>query len=85
MASILSVSITKEQEEFLEQMNMSPSKLLQNAITEEMVRSTSSLVALKDANGKISRLAATVERQRKFIESKKLLDAFLSEDNGTIF
>jgi hypothetical protein len=77
MSNIISCSISEEQKKFIEEMGLSPSELLQNSINEEINSLRVSQTIIKDLNRKIRSLIDTIDKQRKFIESKKLIEEFL--------
>ena len=76
MANIISVSITSEQAEFLQEMDLSPSKLLQSRIDEILESNKVNVRQIQEKERKISFLMETINKQRDFIEAKGLMNEF---------
>jgi len=76
MANILSVSISTEQQMFLNEMGLSPSALLQKAIDECIESYKVTAEELKKQQHKINFLMETINKQRDFIEAKGLMNEF---------
>lgn len=77
MANIISVSITQEQSNFLQEMDLSPSKMLQGAIDTAIESAKVSSKQVNELNRRIGFLQETINKQRLFIESKNLMEEFL--------
>ena len=77
MQVIKSVSISQEQAQFVEQMDISCSELLQRSINDIMESSKVSQKALREVQDKVIRLQGTLDKQRDFIEAQGLMDKFL--------
>lgn len=77
MATIISVSLSKEQKEFIDEMAISPSELLQRSINDLVESSKVSQKAVQEAQRKIQFLQETINKQRDFIETQGLMDKFL--------
>lgn len=69
---ILSASITKEQSDALELLNLSASELLQDAIMEQIRKSKSVLPQIKELEIKIAKLSKMVENLFEFINFKQI-------------
>lgn len=76
MANIISVSITSEQAEFLQEMDLSPSKLLQSRIDEILESNKVNVRQIQEKERKIAFLMETINKQRDFIEAKGLMNEF---------
>lgn len=76
MAVILSVSISKEQQDFLNEMNLSPSELIQTAIEQEKIRSRVSVELLKQKETTISYLQKKLTEMGTFISDNGLMDKY---------
>lgn len=77
MAVILSVSIEPKQKEFLDELKLSPSALLQRSINELMLTQGVSKEHLEEMRKKMLRLQDIVMRQGTFIENHGLSTEFL--------
>lgn len=69
-SQILSCSITKEQSDALETLNLSASELLQDAIIQQIARSKSVLPQIKELELKIVKFSKIVENLFEFINFK---------------
>jgi hypothetical protein len=69
-STILTASITKEQSDALEVLNLSPSELLQDAIEQQIARSKNVLPQIKELELKISKLVKQIEHLFAFINHK---------------
>lgn len=78
MSNIISVSISKEQSDFIDEMDISPSKLLQDSINVAMENTKISQKVLDEFKRKILALQDTLNMQRTFIERKGLMDDFIN-------
>jgi len=76
MSNIISVSITSEQASFIEEMDLSPSKLLQARIDEIQESNKVNVKQIQDRERKIAFLMETINKQRDFIEAKGLMNEF---------
>jgi hypothetical protein len=74
---LVTCSITKEQSGAIEELNLSPSALLQNAIDEKIENYKVSKEQIKQYERKIVSLHETLDKQRDFIEAKGLMQEFL--------
>jgi hypothetical protein len=81
MAIILSVSVDKEQAEFLKETKMSPSSILQRSINELMARQEVSKEYVQGLQANIKRLQNILTRQGEFIQKKGLAADFLETEN----
>lgn len=77
MQVIKSVSISMEQANFCDEMDISCSELLQRSINDIIESSKVSQQQVKEMTRRIEALQETLGKQRDFIESKGLMDAFL--------
>ena len=77
MANIISVSLSQEQINFLDEMDLSPSKMLQGAIDQAIESAKVSAKQVAERDRKILFLQETINKQRLFIESKNLMDEFI--------
>jgi predicted alpha/beta superfamily hydrolase len=76
MSVILSVSISIEQERFLNEMQLSPSELIQSAIEQERARSIISAELLKAKEKTISVLQEKLTQMGTFINKKGLTQEY---------
>lgn len=84
MAQIIkSISISREEDEFLTKNNISPSKLIQNKVR-EMINFQLEKAQSPELLKKIQRLAETIQKQADFINEKGLLDEFIEIDDDGI-
>lgn len=77
MSTIISVSIPTNHKEFLDEMSISPSELLQGSINDLIETSKVSRKQVDELNRRIGVLQGTIEKQRDFIETQGLMDKFL--------
>ena len=77
MATIISVSLSKEQKDFIDEMAISPSELLQRSINDLIESSKVSQKQVQELTRKIGFLQETINKQRDFLESNGLMDKFL--------
>jgi len=77
MSTIISVSITPQQKQFIDEMAISPSELLQDCINQQIESNKVSVKLLEELNRKIAVLREVIDKQRDFIESKGLMDDFI--------
>ena len=77
MATIISVSLGKEHKDFIDEMGISPSELLQRSINDLIESSKISQKQVQELTRKINFLQETINKQRDFIESNGLMDKFL--------
>jgi len=73
------VSITPEQDQFIEENNLSPSGLLQQKIMELMESSRISASRLKEEIRKMESWKDLATKAREFIEKEGLLDKYMKE------
>jgi len=78
MTKMFSVTCPDSMGEFITEKEISPSYIFQNAVQQVIDTSKISEEFVKELQRKIERLALTVDKQREFIESKKLMEEFLS-------
>jgi hypothetical protein len=76
MSNILSVSLSNDQITFIDEMGLSPSKLLQSKIEETIENYKVTAEELKKQQHKINFLMETINKQRDFIEAKGLMNEF---------
>jgi hypothetical protein len=75
------ITITKEQEEFLnDNSDISLSAITQSAISERMEMMKISIASLKEAQRKIENWMKIVDKMREFITKKGLFDEYLKEN-----
>lgn len=79
MAEVISVSLNKDQKEFLNQLGLSPSAILQQAITEMQKNALVSESRVKELTNKIMALQELIRRQGTFIDKKGLNNEWLNE------
>ena len=77
MSTTKCISITKEQEDFLNEKEIPLSKLVQFAIEEKMASSKLSDTEIKEFTRRIEALQLTIAKQREFIEQKDLMNEYL--------
>ena len=77
MAHIISVSLGQDQKDFITEMGISPSELLQRSINDLIESSKVSRKQVDELNRRIGVLQGTIEKQRDFIETQGLMDKFL--------
>ena len=77
MATIISVSLGQGQKEFIDEMGISPSELLQRSINDIFESSKVSQKMVRELQDRISRLAETIKKQGDFIEEQGLTDLWL--------
>lgn len=77
MATIISVSLGKEHKDFIDEMGISPSELLQRSINDLIESSKVSQKQVQELQRKIIFLQETITKQREFIETNGLMDKFL--------
>lgn len=77
MANIISVSLSKEQKEFLDEMGLSASALLQRSINDAIDSQRISQKLVKDLQNNIMRLQETLKKYGTFIEEQHLTDSWL--------
>ena len=76
MAQIIkSISISREEDEFLTKNNISPSKLIQNKVR-EMINFQLEKKQSPELLAKIQRLVETIKKQTAFMDKKKILEEF---------
>ena len=77
MQIITSVSLSKEQKEFCEKLDLSLSKLLQNAISVVEESTKVSEKFMQEQTRKILALNQTMNKQRDFIEAEGMMGKYL--------
>lgn len=82
MARMFSVTCPEEQYLFIQEKEISPSSIFQTAIQQIMDASKISEEFVKELQDKITRMMATIDQQRNFIEEKELMDEFLGLKDG---
>lgn len=78
MAIILSVSIEQKQKEFLDELKLSPSALLQRSINEMMAAQSVSKEYVNGLHNNIKRLQQTITKQGTFIDKNGLMQEYLN-------
>lgn len=78
MSTIISVSISPQQKDFLDEMAISPSELLQNSINSQIENQKVSRKQIDELTRKIGSLREVMDKQRDFIEANGLMDKFIS-------
>jgi len=79
MAVVISVSIDKEQKQYLEELGVSPSGLLQRSINELIENHKVSNDFVNKLQSRIQFLQDVVTKQGTFIEKKGLMPVYLNE------
>lgn len=77
MRVVISCSIDSKEKEFLDEMGLSASELLQGSIQQAIENSKIGQAQVKEYQRKIAFLQETMNKQRDFIESKSLMGEFL--------
>lgn len=77
MAVIISVSLEPKHKEFLDEMKVSPSALLQDSINDKIESYRVSRIALDQLKDRIASLQETITKMGTFIEKKGLFDEYL--------
>jgi post-segregation antitoxin (ccd killing protein) len=80
MAIILSVSIDKQQADYLTETKLSPSALLQRTINELMERHEVSPDYVKHLQNNIQRLQETIQKFGSFVDKRGLMQEYIKED-----
>lgn len=78
MAVVISVSITKEQKDFLDEMQVSPSELLQRSITDMIQSHKINREAVLELQRKLQVWIEMAQKQREFIEKRGILEEYLA-------
>lgn len=80
-SEVTTISLNREEMNFLRDNNISPSRLIKNKVREMM-----DLKLTKNNNpellSKIKRLVETIQKQTTFLDSKKLLEEYSQLDDG---
>lgn len=79
MNTVKSVSISNEQAQFCDDMDLSCSKLLQDAIETAKENFRISDKFVQELQRKISFLQNTIDKQRNFIEDNNLMEQFMNK------
>jgi len=77
---IISVSVSKEEEQFIFDNNISPTRLLRNRI-QEMMEFQKNGLNNKEAYAKIERMQEIITGYTSFLEKRGLIDEFLEKEN----
>lgn len=77
MAVILSVSVEQRQKEFLDEVKLSPSAILQRAINEMMERQEVSKEYVEGLRKNMGFLQKTIQKQGTFIDKNGLMQEYL--------
>jgi hypothetical protein len=77
MAIILSVSVDAKQKQFIDDLKLSPSSLLQRVLNEMMQNSMVNQEELKGMHKNISLLQGTIRKQGTFIDKHGLFQEYL--------
>lgn len=77
MSVIISVSLSSKQKEFIDEMAISPSELIQRSIDDLIESSKVSQKAVQECNRRIAGLQEVLNKQRDFIEANGLMDKFI--------
>lgn len=77
---IKTVSVSKEEEEFLDQNNISPTRLLRNKI-QEMMDFQNNSARERELLTKINNLVKSIQKHVAFLDSRGILDEFLEQEN----
>jgi Arc/MetJ-type ribon-helix-helix transcriptional regulator len=77
MSTIISVSLDAKQKEFIDEMDISPSELIQRSINDLIESSKVSEKQVRELTRKIASLQEVLNKQRDFIETNGLMNKFL--------
>jgi hypothetical protein len=77
MSTIISVSLSSKQKEFIDEMAISPSELIQRSIDDLIESSKVSQKQVQELSRRITSLQEVLNKQRDFIETNGLMDKFL--------
>ena len=77
MSTIISVSLSSKQKEFIDEMAISPSELIQRSIDDLIESSKVSQKQVQELTRRIAGLQEVLNKQRDFIETNGLMDKFL--------
>ena len=77
MSTIISVSLSSKQKEFIDEMAISPSELIQRSIDDLIESSKVSQKQVQELTRRIAGLQEVLNKQRDFIEANGLMDKFL--------
>jgi hypothetical protein len=76
MGKIISISLTDEEKEWIDAMELSPTALMKFKIQESMLNSLGMRKQLKEQAEKIERLAQNIQKYATFLETKQLVEEF---------
>lgn len=77
---IKTISVSKEEDDFISDNNISPTRLLRNKVQEMIEFSQRGGNYNKQLEQKISRLQEIIKGYSNFLENKGLIDEFLEKD-----
>ncbi len=77
MSTIISVSLSAKQKEFIDEMAISPSELIQRSIDDLIESSKVSQKQVQELTRRIAGLQEVLNKQRDFIETNGLMDKFI--------
>jgi Arc/MetJ-type ribon-helix-helix transcriptional regulator len=77
MSTIISVSLSSKQKEFIDEMAISPSELIQRSIDDLIESSKVSQKQVQELTRRIAGLQEVLNKQRDFIEANGLMDKFI--------
>lgn len=81
MAQIIkTVSVSKEEEEFLTDNNISPTALLRNRVREMMEEQKPNFEIIKNLNRRITALQDLIKKYVNFLEVEGLNDKFIQQE-----
>lgn len=78
MAKIVSISMTEQEKEWLDDMEISPTALMKQKISEMMTSSLSQRKRIKDLEENIEKLVLRIEKMYQFMETKSILSEWES-------
>lgn len=78
MSEIISCSISREQKDFIDEMALSPSELLQGSINLQIENQKVSKKQIDELLRRIESLRSVMDKQRDFIEANGLMDKFIN-------
>jgi Arc/MetJ-type ribon-helix-helix transcriptional regulator len=77
MSTIISVSLSSKQKEFIDEMAISPSELIQRSIDDLIESSKVSQKQVQELTRRIASLQEVINKYRDFIETEGLMDKFM--------
>lgn len=78
---IKTISLSKQENDFILERNISPTRIIRNFIQERMDTHPQGSAKIKELNQKVERLAEIIKEYVDFIEKRGLIDEFISQKN----